>query len=410
MRSFSRRQLLHGAAVGGVAAGIGVVVPERISSAAGTTAQPRRRADSFHGPHQPGVLDVPNTQTTVAVFDVIAGDAAGLQALLATLTEQARLLGAGALPADLGPKAPPADNGILGVDADPDHAVTITVGVGASLFDDRFGLSAKRPARLTEMPTFPNDHLDPAECHGDLILQIGGARQDLVLHALRQIARNTRGAMQLRWRIDGFFNAPRPEGAQRNLFGFKDGTSNPGIDSDGEMNDLVWVGAGDPEPAWTMGGTYQVVRIIRMLVEFWDRVSLNEQEAMFGRRRDTGAPLDGNVESDAPNYAADPEGKIIGLDAHIRLAHPRTADTAASRILRRGFNYDRGIDVNGNLDMGLVFNCYQQDIQRQFEATQQRLIDEPLVDYISPTGGGYFFVLPGVSGPDDTYASGLFAG
>ena len=104
------------------------------------------------------------------------------------------------------------------------------------------------------------------------------------------------------------------------------------------MNRLVW----RPD-----GSTIQVVRIIRMHVEFWDRVGLREQENMIGRYRDSGAPLGGDRRIPEPAPGSRPRGRRIPLDAHIRLANPRTAATADQRLLRRGYNYHRGFDSAG---------------------------------------------------------------
>jgi deferrochelatase/peroxidase EfeB len=359
----------------------------------------------FEGKHQQGILTPPQKSAVFLSFDVTAADRAELTDLMRAITERARFLSTGGVPTSGGLAAPPSDSGTLGSRVVSD-GLTITASIGSSLFDGRYGLAARKPAKLRPMEDFANDALRREACDGDLLLQICADNIDTVLHAVRDIARATRGGMQVRWRQDGFVSPPRPTGTPRNHMGFKDGTSNPDVSSAAEMDQLVWASA--DEPAWAAGGTYHVVRVIRMLVEFWDRINLTEQERMIGRRRDSGAPLTRSKEFDDPEYTtSDPSGDVIPMSAHIRKANDRSQGQLATRILRRAYNYDAGTDPNGNLDMGLVFVAFNRDLEKQFVAIQRRLADEPLVDYISPFGGGYFYALPGVRDSDDWLGRGL---
>jgi deferrochelatase/peroxidase EfeB len=357
----------------------------------------------YLGTYQAGVTTPRQAMGLIVSFNVLASNRGDLERLFRTLTARIAFLTQGGSPPVVDPKFPPPDSGLMGPVVAPDN-LSITVGIGASLFDQRFGLGNKKPAQLTKMPQFPNDALDEELCHGDLMVQICSNTIDSNIHALRDIVKNTPDLLMVRWKQEGFVPPPRAAGetrsAPRNLLGFKDGTANPDHDNLVEMKRLVWVQPDSAEPVWAVNGTYGVVRIIRNFAERWDRTPLQEQQNIIGRDKPTGAPLTMKAEADIPVYSDDPEGKRTPLDAHIRLANPRTPESLKNRILRRPFNYSNGVSKSGQLEMGLLFICFQSDLAAGFAHVQERLNGEPLEEYIKPIGGGYFYILPGI--PDET--------
>ena len=399
----SRRRLLKGIGVlGGALAfsgGCPVAHAAKPQSAPGTVSpDARMETQPFYGLHQSGVLTPQQASMMLVAFDVLAGDKAELERLFRLLTQRiAFLTTGGPAPDTPNPRMPPMDSGILGPYIAPDN-LTMTVSVGDSLFDERFGLAGKAPKKLQKMTRFPNDSLDASLCHGDLLLQICANTQDTVIHALRDIIKHTPDLLSVRWKREGFISdhAARSKGKETpvNLLGFKDGTANPDSSDASLMDSVVWVTADQGEPTWAVGGSYQAVRIIQFHVEFWDRTPLKEQQTIFGRDKQSGAPLGMQHEHDVPDYSSDPNGDVIALDSHIRLANPRTPETQSSLMMRRGYSYSLGATNSGQLDMGLLFVCYQHDLEKGFLTVQQRLNSEALEEYIKPIGGGFFFVLP----------------
>ncbi len=405
----SRRQVLFGlgAAGGALASATGATAAETAQSPQVADAPSGHLGDTlqsvpFHGRHQAGIVTPRPANGLVASFDTIVQSPDEMEQMFRRLTERIAFLTSGGDVPDRDPKLPPLDSGILGPHIAPDN-LTVTVGLGASFFD-KVGLEALKPKTLQRMTEFPNDALDPELCHGDVVLQFCANTQDTNIHALRDILKTLSGHLVLRWMQDGDVPVilPGPDGraeSARNYLGFRDGSANPDSTDANRMDEIVWAGA--DEPAWTQDGTYMAVRIIRNFVERWDRTPLGEQEAIFGRTKDAGAPFGGTHEYDEFDYADDPDGALTPLDAHIRLANPRVPATEENIILRRPFNYANGATRANQLDHGLLFIAFQADLEKGFIAVQNRLNGEPLEEYIKPVGGGYFFVLPGAQNAGD---------
>lgn len=370
----------------------------------------------FYGPHQAGIATPAQDRLAFASFDVTDPDPAALQSLLATWAAAAAQLTKGEPvgPIETAPQAPPIDTGeAIGLGA---SQLTITVGFGPSLFDERFGLAKFRPAALTKLPAMPGDYLQADISDGDLCVQACANDPQVAFHAVRNFARLARGTAVMRWSQLGFGRTSSTSTAQatpRNLLGFKDGTNNiktSGSDSDGtEFDDYVWIG-GESDQSWMRGGSYLVSRRIRMLIESWDTDFLADQENVFGRYKLSGAPLTGKREFDPVDLSAKkPDGTpVIPLNAHIRLASHVTND--GIRILRRGYSYTDGIDQNtGLLDAGLFFLAFCKDAHAQFVPLQRRLGQhDNLNEYIRHTSSALFAVPPGLRGAGDYYGKALF--
>jgi deferrochelatase/peroxidase EfeB len=366
-----RRQvagLLAVGALGALAGGtVGATAANR-SSVAAAPAGPLldgvgTRAIPFRGLQQAGIVAPPRPQAHawVAAFDLepaVPNDA--LRDLLRRLSDTADRLTAGK------PVGATDDAVVAGLSP---AALTVTVGFGPSLFGKAGIPATARPDALRPLPAFAGERLDPTRSDGDLGVIVAADDPIVVAHAARVLRRLAAGTARLRWQQSGF-NAARGTGSEvatgRNLMGQIDGTHNP-RPSDPDFAAKIFVAP--DAPAWLRGGSYLVVRRIRMLLDSWDALVPAEQERVIGRRRDDGAPLTGGDERTPPDLGArGPDGSlVIPDDAHMRLAAPAANEGAA--MLRRGFSF-----VDGDAS-GLLFLAWQADPRRGFIPVQQRLVD-----------------------------------
>ncbi|TDD92905.1 deferrochelatase/peroxidase EfeB [Actinomadura darangshiensis] len=369
-RGISRRCLLGaagGAGAAGMAAGglagaagrgwAGDDVPPL--AAVGGTSVP------FHGRHQVGITTPPQAYGHLVAFDLRPGAGrAAAAGLMRRWSAAAEAMTAG---------RPPAGDDQIALDAGP-SSLTVTFGFGRSFFA-KTDLGDRMPAALVPMPPFPGDALDHFRSGGDLWIQIGADDPLVAVHATRILHKAASGTAAMRWQMNGFNRArgatDRPR-TVRNLMGQLDGTNNPHPFAPGFDAEIFAADTTGPH-AWMNGGSYAVVRRIRMLLDTWEKLPVDRQEQVIGRRKDTGAPLSGGTETTPVNLAAvRPDGALaIPGDAHIRVAAP--ASNGGATLLRRGFSYYDGPRPDGAPDAGLLFIAWQADPTTGFIQVQRKL-------------------------------------
>jgi deferrochelatase/peroxidase EfeB len=409
LTEITRRRLLASAGVGAAAVGLGgggFLAGHQLAEASedGTGAVP------FYGEHQAGIGTATQDRLHFAAFDLLSEDPDELRELMRAWTVAAAEASAGEMVGSVNdvPLAPPDDTGET-VGLLPSR-LTVTFGFGPSLFaKPGLGLAAKRPTALQPLPALPGDEVDPAESGGDICVQACSDDPQVAFHAVRNLARIGRGTVAMRWSQLGFgrtASTSRSQDTPRNLMGMKDGTANIRAEDGEAMERFVW--AGGEGPAWMRGGSYMVTRRIRMLLEVWDRASLQDQERTIGRHKYSGAPLGGTDEFEPLPLAAERNGHpVIPRDAHVRLASAK--ENGGARILRRGYSFTDGVDESlGELEAGLFFISFQRKPD-QFVAIQRRLgSTDALNEYVKHVGSALFAVPPG-AGPGGYIGDGLLA-
>lgn len=341
----------------------------------------------FYGEHQSGIITPAQHYIYFLVLDLHSNDLEEIKEIFKkwTIFSERLMKGENIQAYDNNPHVPPTDTGEadnLGA-----YGLTLTFGVSSS-FLKKLNLTHKQPPEFSDLPSFPRDQIRPELSGGDICIQACADDLQVAFHAVRQLVRQARSSVTMKWSQSGFLGFDKNDETARNLFGFKDGTANK--ETLAEANKHIWI----DKPDWLKGGSYLVVRKIQMFLETWDRTSLKGQEETFGRHRDTGASMGQTGEFDEFDVnAKDANGRSVIPE----ISHMGLAKRTDLQMLRRSYSFSSGIDPKtGQFDAGLLFISFQKS-PMQFTVIQNALgrVDK-MNEYITHIGSGLFACFAGV--------------
>jgi deferrochelatase/peroxidase EfeB len=410
---------------------------------------------------QAGICDPAPEHMTMVALSFAASGPPNCQATVIALRELVRrelAADIAEIDPDTSGTATNADTGELGVATGYDTTnLTITVGFTQSGLQALGVAAADMPADLIEINWgwFADTPTNAAS--GDLVVQICADSSYIVEHVLHRIEHELAGQLTVVWALSGEqrnganHGGPLTADSARALIGFHDGLSNLDPNNPADQP-LIFVGqagappcpptppggpqpppgpgqpgygqpqapqpifptdlrpAPNPEPAWTTGGSYLMVRASLFGLGPWDAQTLAQQQTTVGRWKYSGAALDQPNDPahrhDTPAFASNPSDVAMPPNSHIRRANPRALPTdTLRRIFRRGYPIIAP-NPGGTLQRGLLFAAYARTLSTQAEFIMRAWLKnpnfpapdsdiDPLLKIESTViAGGYYFVPP----------------
>ena len=173
---------------------------------------------------------------------------------------------------------------------DPDAVLSCVMAFGSDAWDGLFG--STRPAELHVFREIRDGSRHAVSTPGDMLFHIRAKRMDFCFELATLIMGRIGDSVEPVDEVHGFRYFDN-----RDLIGFVDGTENPQGQA---ASDAVLVG--DEDAAFTCG-SYVIVQKYLHDLTGWDKLSIEQQEAIIGRKKLSDVELDDSVKPTSAHNA-----------------------------------------------------------------------------------------------------------
>lgn len=248
----------------------------------------------------------------------------------------------------------------------PEDALSCVIGIGSQLWDRLY--RAPKPAGLHPFRALHGTPHTAVATPGDLLFHVRATRLDLCFELARQLMATLSGLADVVDETHGFRYFD-----ERDLMGFVDGTENP---TGAAATAAVTIGSEDPAFA---GGSYVIVQKYLHNMAAWDALTVEEQEAAFGRHKLSDIEIPD--QDKAPN-------------SHLALNTITDLDGTERKIVRDNMPFG----AIGAGEFGTYYIGYAASPEVVEEMLRNMFLGKPagnydrILDFSTPVTGNLFFV------------------